>query len=932
MNQNQEWPQFDDPKAKQVASSLDTQLRDLARWYGNVEIFRALTLSACAVVAAFFFLAWVDLLAGLIPLARLSGLAVGIALGIFMLFVMFVRLRRNTHLSRIAKRVDAMSSSGGQVRVGLDLAQSTQKDPIQKGLSTLAVGKASVIAGDIAPEEFAPFNHAGRAWMGLLSLCGVIFILWIFFPDAAGTEWARLTDPFGDHPPYSRLKFEVKPGDTEVVYGDALDVTASTRGGLVQELDLVVLRADGIEETLPMFEDRELAWKAQLTGITEPIQYCVRTNRARSRFFKAGIITTPRIEDVRVTITPPPYTNLPPSEGGIPREGITGVRGTQVKLSVASNRPLSGGKLTLKLADEEPVPVESTAVPGLPNAVEFTFPIQKSGSLALNVRDVEGQKAPADVTATIVMRKDSRPFVRFISPKAESYATPDAVLAVQLEAEDDFGIQSLSLYRSLNSSRPLATPIELEEKNPRQCQASTLLSLSQYGLAPGDVITMFGRVTDTDPDPKGAESPLVSVTIISQEDFDQIVRQQAGLEEFLARYEEASRIAEQAAGDAAELLKEMQAKEDLTDEHRAKMAELSDKLNKAAAELDNLANREDLFPLDEELKPEVQELADAVGQAGQDAAAGAAAADHAQALEAMQFAVASLKREQDEYDEEVMNPLRQFEEVYALKAMEERFIELAKAQEGLALRSSNLNKMDDTDDPALRVRMRDLRDEEAELNSQLQETLQEIRRRAWQIPGDSTEIVALRYSAEEFVKNVRGSRALPAMEEADAALNEFKGTEASERTREAADVLNSFIETCEAMGNSPSMISGFSPKMMNAAQASLKAMLNAQSGNKNGYSMRGLSAMVGLYGRLPPQRANLSGNGNSTDTPGFSMEYSGRGAEGEIHPGEMKAVDSESQALRAVPTAYRDDVRNYFRRVADETAAGTVLDRPVEGD
>jgi hypothetical protein len=912
-------------KAAEVSSSLLSQMRDLARWYSNVEAFRSVTLAAVAAVGTFFFLAWVDLLAGLSGYARLAGLGVVVAVGIVILVSRIVKVRRGVIMARIASRVDHMAGSGGQVRAGLDLAETRQPDAIREGLSTLAVGRASLIVGDVRPEEFAPFKRAGRTWMGLLSLCGAIFIFWMLWPDIASTQWARLTDPFGDHPPYSRTKFEVQPGDTLVIYGDTLDVTAATLGAPVQELDLVVRRANGAEETLPMFEDRSLAWRAQLVGITEPLEYCVRTRRARSRYFSTKIITTPRIETVRVTVTPPAYTRLPPSEGGIPREGIAGLRGTEVKIAVTSNRPLSQGNLTLNYPGKEPVVIETTPDEADPRTVEFKFPIEQSGALALNVRDVEGQKAPADVTASILLRKDERPFVRFIQPKAESYATPDAVLAVQMEAEDDFGVSTLSLYRALNNSRPLETPVPVDAESPRRCQAAMLMPLGQYGLAPGDVITMFGRVTDTDLEPKGAESPLVSVTIISQEDFDRIARERAGIEEFMARYDAASRIAEEAAAEAAELLKQMQSEEGISDEMRQKLSEMSEQLAKASQAIDDLAAQEDLYPLDEALKPHLQDLANAMDTASSHAGAAAGASSPAESMKEMEEALNALKQGQSDYAEQVTAPLESFAEAYALKAMEQRFIELAQAQEGLAYRSSGLKGMDDTDDPATRVRMRDLRDEQAELSAQLEETLQEIRKRAWQIPGDSQEINDLRASAEEFAQAVKESRAFPAMEEAGSALDIFKGTEASERTREAADVLNSFISKCSSSVGRNMCPMMFQPGLAEAASQSLEAMLNARGGG-SGYSMMGLTGPVGLYGRLPVKRANLAG-GRSENTPGFSVEYGGTGTEGEIVPSEARSVSSESQALRAVPSRYRRDVQTYFRRVADETAAGTVLER-----
>ena len=63
-----------------------------------------------------------------------------------------------------------------------------------------------------------------------------------------------------------------------------------------------------------------------------------------------------------------------------------------------------------------------------------------------------------------------------------------------------------------------------------------------YGLDPGDVIKLFARVEDNDPAGfKGAETPIVTVQIISQEDFERMQQMREGLEALLSKYRQADR-------------------------------------------------------------------------------------------------------------------------------------------------------------------------------------------------------------------------------------------------------------------------------------------------------------------------------------------------------------------------------------------------------
>ena len=125
-------------------------------------------------------------------------------------------------------------------------------------------------------------------------------------------------------------------------------------------------------------------------------------------------------------------------------------------------------------------------------------------------------------SGNIVLLADQRPFIRITQPEKMSLATPDAALPVVLSAEDDCGISRLQLFRSLNDSRPLPADLPLPPRPPCRVDERSSLPLAQYGLEPGDVIKLFGRVEDNDPaGAKGAESPVVAVRIISQEEFEQ---------------------------------------------------------------------------------------------------------------------------------------------------------------------------------------------------------------------------------------------------------------------------------------------------------------------------------------------------------------------------------------------------------------------------
>ena len=69
-----------------------------------------------------------------------------------------------------------------------------------------------------------------------------------------------------------------------------------------------------------------------------------------------------------------------------------------------------------------------------------------------------------------------------------------------------------------------STLVPVPKTEPTQFPVSVQLPLSEYGLSPGDVVKLFARVADNDPaGPKGSESPVVTVKIISEEQMQQML-------------------------------------------------------------------------------------------------------------------------------------------------------------------------------------------------------------------------------------------------------------------------------------------------------------------------------------------------------------------------------------------------------------------------
>jgi len=123
------------------------------------------------------------------------------------------------------------------------------------------------------------------------------------------TVLPRLFDAHGDHPPYTRLRIDVKTDKAEVLYGGQIAVRAVTRGMPVDKLWLVA--KSGTNETRAiMFLAPDKSFFQTLVNLREPTDCFVTDGTARSRKFSVGIRFTPQSRWLKL---PRRFPNTPAS-------------------------------------------------------------------------------------------------------------------------------------------------------------------------------------------------------------------------------------------------------------------------------------------------------------------------------------------------------------------------------------------------------------------------------------------------------------------------------------------------------------------------------------------------------------------------------------------------------------------------------------------
>lgn len=879
-------------------------------------------------------LVWLDLVWELSPQARIGfGAIVLLAVAAGIAARLYAALA-GASPGALARRLDRAANTGGQILSGYDLARPAARnaasEPVTQGLAEMAVERASSLAAGVPARQVVPTRGLLRMSAGLLGAGLALVGLVPLFPALAQTEWLRFMDPFGDHPPYSRITFRVEPGNAKVLYGDGLDVFVTTQGPPTDRVELVVWAGDAESaedaEVLPMFHEPAGRWRTVLARVTSDARYHVRSGRSRSHQYSIDVITTPKLVDVQFRITPPEYSRRGVYQGRLPQGGIAGLAGTSVQVTARSNRPLSRGKATVTSGGQT---ADFSLVPGSSESVTGSFEIRASGKLELGVTDVDGRDSSEKLAASIVLVPDENPFIRILQPPAHAFATPEATLPVSVSAEDDCGISRVQLFRSLNESRALPMEFDVPPPAPLRYDGQQALPLSAYGLAPGDVIKLFARVEDNDPaGAKGAESPIVTVQIISQQDFERMVRIRQGLEALSSKYRQAERRLESLAAEQEGLRKELEKARDgkLSESAREALRRLSKRLRKESEDIRASAEHLLPFDLDAALVSRLLELAESLEhESGSLEALDLENLSPEEAQKLLDQLLQKLAGDKKQFDEEAIAPLEHLELIYPLIEDQSRFVALYEQSRDLAQRLASLKGIDRADDPQVKARMRTMEEEQSRLREALAELLDDIENHALRLPDDE-RLDDLRATALSFADAVRASGASEAMLEAETALADFSGTEGHAASGRAADILEEFLAKCEGMGNQGQLCLKFQPSLESGLGHTIEQLLNeaglgsgGMGGGQSGYSTRRSTLdSVGLFGNLPGTD-QMPGRTSQRSAPADRSQHpsAGSGDDAEIVSGQsVRAAAGSSGA--GVPPRYRGRVGAYFRRIAEE--------------
>ncbi|MBN1557072.1 MAG: hypothetical protein JW951_02875 [Lentisphaerae bacterium] len=402
-----------------------------------------------------------------------------------------------------------------------------------RGAERDAMARAAVLENaarlDPAQAERAVDDRPVRrlAW----ALGGVLLLIAAYAawrPDGSLNGLRRVLSPAAPEPHYLAARITVRPGDAELVEGDALRVEADVavrRERFRPGAAFLAYRTSGFDwKTVRMEAAGGAAYRAVLDAVRQPLEYRVQAGPSATRVYTVGVRKRPRVEDLRVTVEAPAYAGRAPRTLEPMQGNVEALEGSAVRLTVTASAPLREGRLERGAGPA--IPLQLDAGDARVGRAALTL----AGNNAYRVRLVDRQGTANADPLRYALRavKDRAPSVSVRRPGRDLVLPADAVLPVAWEAADDIGLGRVVLETSRGSGtwEPFRTwPVP---EAARQAAQETEVALRELGLKPDDVLRY--RVVAYDgrtPEPNRGVGRSWSVTVAEDAQDENVALAQA---------------------------------------------------------------------------------------------------------------------------------------------------------------------------------------------------------------------------------------------------------------------------------------------------------------------------------------------------------------------------------------------------------------------
>ena len=222
--------------------------------------------------------------------------------------------------------------------------------------------------------------------------------------------------------------------------------------------------------------------------LAENVEYYVEAGAVQSKHFNLKVIDLPAIKKIRVTYHYPAWSGIEGRHVEDPGGDLRAVEGTDAEIAIQTDRPLNKG--ILMLSDDKQIAFQS----GAGNWLTAHLPVQKDGMYHIAAIE-QGENVRMSEDFFIEARKDSPPSVKINRPGRDAKVNPIEEVTVDVTAEDDFGLNEVTLHYSVNGGAEKTVSM-LGQKGTKTSDGNHVIALEDYKLSPGDIVSIYATARD----------------------------------------------------------------------------------------------------------------------------------------------------------------------------------------------------------------------------------------------------------------------------------------------------------------------------------------------------------------------------------------------------------------------------------------------------
>jgi len=328
----------------------------------------------------------------------------------------------------------------------------------------------------------------------------------LYFANSA----ARILLPGKTIAPLTRTQIaSLTPGDTRVIHGRDLKVTVRLEGEIPRGVWIASREPEGNwQKTLMDHEVGSAVFTCEWKEVRQPFAYRIEAGDAVTSTYQVSVRPRTAIAARSAELEPPAYTRL----GKETRREFAALQGllpgTRVSLALEFNNPVTD----LRCNSGMTVQKENATRWNVRGAVKENI------TLRLDYRDADG--IDDNDTLQISTTPDEPPRINVTAPAEgkELFATKDDLLSITFNATDNFGLESVALYRTTDESQEAERIGVWKDAAGRKTFAATVkIPLAKYAKDDRVTLALVAKDQNDVTGPGVTWSRPIVVTLHSQE-------------------------------------------------------------------------------------------------------------------------------------------------------------------------------------------------------------------------------------------------------------------------------------------------------------------------------------------------------------------------------------------------------------------------------